>query len=76
MLTGDIEKKGAPQIAVASLGEDNSFGFPHPGILEKYERRNVKVFRTDRDGCVILTVPPIFPKKSISIQTFSSGESP
>ncbi len=66
----------APQIAVASLGEDNSFGFPHPGILEKYERRNVKVFRTDRDGCVILTVPPIFPKKSISIQTFSSGESP
>lgn len=66
----------APQIAVASLGEDNSFGFPHPGVLEKYERRGVRVFRTDQDGCVTLTVPPTFPKRSISIQTFSSGESP
>jgi competence protein ComEC len=63
-----------PQYAVASLGEDNFFGFPHPGVLEKYERRGVKVYRTDRDGAVTFRVPPGFPRQSISIRTFSSGE--
>src|SRR5262249_28307407 len=64
-----------PQYAVVSLGEDNMFGFPHEGILEKYERRGVKVFRTDQDGAVTFRISPDFPKTPISIQATSSGKS-
>jgi competence protein ComEC len=63
-----------PRYAIASLGEDNFFGFPHPGVLEKYERRGVKVCRTDRDGAVTIVVSPEFPRRPIAIRTFSSGE--
>lgn len=63
-----------PQYAVASLGEDNFFGFPHPDILEKYERRGARVFRTDRHGAVTFIVSREFPRRPISIRTFSSGE--
>lgn len=62
----------SPQIAVASLGEGNNFGFPSEGVLEKYQRRGVQVFRTDQNGAVTLTVPRAFPKKSISIHTLFS----
>lgn len=58
-------------MAVASLGEGNMFGFPHEGILEKYERRDVQVFRTDRNGAVIFQVPPDFPKTPVSIRRVS-----
>lgn len=63
-----------PSIAVASLGEDNLFKFPHPGILEKYGRRGIAVYRTDIDGAVTVRLSPEFPRKSPSIRTFSSGE--
>jgi len=63
----------APRFAIASLGEDNLFGFPHEGILEKYERRGVRIFRTDLDGAVTLKLSPTSPKKSPSSQTFFSG---
>ncbi len=65
-----------PLYAVASLGDGNMFGFPHPGILEKYERRGVQVFRTDQNGAVTFKWGPGFPRRSISIQAVSSGGSP
>lgn len=68
-----IEAVG-PRYAVASLGEGNFFGFPHSGVLEKYERRGVKVFRTDRDGAVSFRVPRDFPRRPIAIETSSSEE--
>lgn len=44
--------KVSPRFAVVSLADGNLFHFPHPGVLEKYERRGIQVFRTDRNGAV------------------------
>ncbi|QQR79922.1 MAG: MBL fold metallo-hydrolase [Deltaproteobacteria bacterium] len=67
-----------PKYAVASLGENNFFGFPHSDILERYQRREAQVFRTDQNGetCFSwgISGSPSFPNSTLSIQTFSSGK--
>jgi competence protein ComEC len=42
----------APELAVMSLGFGNSYGFPHPPVLERYRRLKIPVLRTDLDGSV------------------------
>jgi competence protein ComEC len=46
----------APRLVVVSCGHDNRFGFPHPLVLDAYERRGIEVLRTDRDGAVSVTI--------------------
>jgi len=43
-----------PEIVVISAGWRNRFKFPHPAVLERYERSGSRVFRTDLDGAVRL----------------------
>ena len=42
----------SPRIAVISVGRDNRYGLPDPGIVARYEERGIRVLRTDRDGAV------------------------
>ncbi len=45
-----------PRLAVISAGENKPYGHPNPELLERLEREQVRVLRTDRDGAVrILT---------------------
>ena len=44
-----------PKYAIIPCGIDNEYGYPHKVTLEKLNKLNVKVFRTDLDGTIIST---------------------
>lgn len=44
-----------PQIAVIPVGR-NTFGHPHPELLEYFKRNSIKTYRTDIHGAVVITV--------------------
>ena len=43
-----------PQIDLMSVGRGNLFGHPAPEVVERYENEGAEIFRTDRDGAVII----------------------
>mgnify|MGYP005844872937 CR=1 FL=1 len=43
-----------PAVAVVSVGANNRFGLPSSAALEKLEEVGARVYRTDRDGAVIV----------------------
>lgn len=43
-----------PEYAIISCGKDNSYGHPHRETLDKLEKADIKVFRTDRQGTIVL----------------------
>ncbi len=47
----------APRYAIASLGFDNRFHFPHAKTLENMKSLNIPFYRTDHCGMVQLTLP-------------------
>ena len=45
----------APTVAVISVGEGNSYGHPSKAALDRLEQKDVRVFRTDIHGTVVVT---------------------
>lgn len=43
-----------PRIAVISCGEGNSYGHPTEEVLDRLEAAGVTVYRTDKDGSIVL----------------------
>jgi competence protein ComEC len=41
-----------PSVALISAGLENSFGHPHPEVLERLQRQHITILRTDHDGQV------------------------
>jgi competence protein ComEC len=48
----------APRLAVISVGADNPFGHPAPGVLAMLAAHHVPVLRTDLDGTLTIDVGP------------------
>lgn len=44
-----------PSYAVISCGNDNSYGHPHSTVLNELKYREIKIFRTDKQGTIIAT---------------------
>ena len=45
-----------PKIALIGVGGDNKFGHPNEEVLERFEIKGTKVFRTDESGEVVILV--------------------
>ena len=43
-----------PQVAVISVGAGNSYGHPSPAVIAAWEGIGARVYRTDRDGSVLV----------------------
>jgi competence protein ComEC len=43
-------------VVMVPVGEDNSYGHPHPAVLAHLERNGARILRTDLDGDVAAVV--------------------
>ena len=44
----------SPTVAVISCGKGNTYGHPHTEILDKLKENNIKTYRTDKDGTIVI----------------------
>ena len=50
-----------PRHVVFAVGYRNRFGHPHPDIVQRYNAIGAAAYRTDRDGAVLISIPPDGP---------------
>lgn len=48
--TEEFLKKNMPQVALISVGENNSYGHPNKEVLERLKKINAYIYRTDLNG--------------------------
>ncbi|MFC1683108.1 DNA internalization-related competence protein ComEC/Rec2 [Candidatus Zixiibacteriota bacterium] len=52
--TGPFLGAVTPRLAVISAGRENKFGHPHAEVLRRFQSLKVLIYRTDRDGAVLV----------------------
>jgi competence protein ComEC len=63
----------SPQVAVFSAGRNNSFGHPHPRVIEIYRELGSEILRTDTQGTIVVqTDGEVFSILTL-MQTFNPG---
>ncbi len=56
----------SPEIAIISVGRDNTFGYPHEEVIERLHEIGARIYRTDMDGAIKL----IEAQKGFDVKTF------
>ena len=51
----DFLKQVKPQISVIMVGEENDYGHPKKEIINRLEKINTQIYRTDEDGTIWIT---------------------
>jgi competence protein ComEC len=54
---------------VFPVGYRNRFGHPHPEVVDRYRRTGAALYRTDRDGAVLMDITP---ENGIALQRYRS----
>ncbi len=49
-------RHAAPKVGIISCGQNNIYGHPSPKVLDRYYQLGVRLFRTDRDGGIVVGV--------------------
>ena len=44
-----------PEAGIISCGHRNQYGHPHPETLKAYKKLNTRIYRTDREGAIVVT---------------------
>jgi len=52
--TAEFLKKVSPKFAVISVGKDNDYGHPHKETIDLLNKSNIKVYRTDMSGTIVI----------------------
>ena len=51
----DFINKVSPKYAIISVGNDNIYNLPKDSVLNRYEKLNTTIYRTDLNGNIIIT---------------------
>lgn len=54
--SNDLLQAVDPEVALISVGAHNSYGHPHAQLLQRLGKRQLKPYRTDLNGTVLLTI--------------------
>ncbi|HXF67654.1 MAG TPA: DNA internalization-related competence protein ComEC/Rec2, partial [Burkholderiales bacterium] len=54
--TPDFLDAVAPQAVIFPVGYRNRFGHPHREVAQRYRDRGIRIYRTDRDGAVLIAL--------------------
>lgn len=52
--SNEFLSKVSPSYAIISVGEDNDYGHPHDEVMNLLNKSNIKVYRTDLSGTIII----------------------
>lgn len=52
--TMDFIEKVQPRVAIFTVGYRNRFGHPKDAVVERYQKMNSRLYRTDQDGAVLI----------------------
>lgn len=52
----ELLERTHPSVALVPVGEGNSFGHPHPAVMQRLREAGVEIYRTDRDGDIRATL--------------------
>ncbi len=52
--TAALLDAATPSVALIPVGRRNRYGHPHPGVLDRLQRRSIRILRTDRNGSVVV----------------------
>lgn len=53
--TAEFYEEVDPDVAVISVGRNNSFGHPSPAVMKYFQQKGIESYRTDQNGATIIT---------------------